>query len=585
MSTLVFKKSLELRLITRAKFSADVVVLEQAEPYTLSFQITSQASFAESSEEELECDLAVDSKQIARELKRWLGSHGGSLRASSSCYVLKSDVEDAMLKYVRFGLPPSQKHLIYWILSRVEITPPASSGHPCLIVFGSQLSASDVLDRSDLITSPRVDALSWTNSFDVQEKTSTRTLNALRRSDSFADNGNLSESMLGKSQSLEALKTHSIKGRAAAADGFCTSEWDDDTHRLVNNIQSHRRKIINQLEESSMLLDRTKQECTLGLQKLRSHRDRLSKAGVRKQWVRQADEEVKVLQQTEEEVRRAVLRERVRLAHESRVLSSTIAPNGFNMRGQSKPGVYLGPGPVSFSSTTRKHNAAVEKIAGDFYWDEAGRRHSLEDVPILELGDCSSSMETAMQAIRRAAANAHLYKLDLHEVFTRMDTSGDGFLSLSELTDAFRNLGLQLSENELESLFKFFDPNNSGKIGYGEFMWAFFNRRKFVRHWSKSVSRTSKEELMARFHLADMNGDGKLSVREFKKLLRMFQITLSDQMVEVLMKRFDRDANGTLDLEEYLHFIEEEQGKLIVTKRGDTSRKEEMSFTGRPESN
>lgn len=38
-----------------------------------------------------------------------------------------------------------------------------------------------------------------------------------------------------------------------------------------------------------------------------------------------------------------------------------------------------------------------------------------------------------MEVIRRAAANASAYKLDLKKVFVTFDTSGDGFLSCQEM--------------------------------------------------------------------------------------------------------------------------------------------------------
>jgi Ca2+-binding EF-hand superfamily protein len=49
-----------------------------------------------------------------------------------------------------------------------------------------------------------------------------------------------------------------------------------------------------------------------------------------------------------------------------------------------------------------------------------------------ESGD-GSLVDQAMEVIRRTAANASAYKLDLQKVFQEFDTSGDGFLSCQEM--------------------------------------------------------------------------------------------------------------------------------------------------------
>ena len=45
----------------------------------------------------------------------------------------------------------------------------------------------------------------------------------------------------------------------------------------------------------------------------------------------------------------------------------------------------------------------------------------------------ASVVEQAMEVIRRTAANASAYKLDLRQVFLEFDTSGDGLLSCEEM--------------------------------------------------------------------------------------------------------------------------------------------------------
>jgi Ca2+-binding EF-hand superfamily protein len=59
-----------------------------------------------------------------------------------------------------------------------------------------------------------------------------------------------------------------------------------------------------------------------------------------------------------------------------------------------------------------------------------------------------------MEVIRRAAANAAIYKLDLRDVFHRFDVSGDGYISKPEMAEAFLHMGVQLDLDTVDVLFR-----------------------------------------------------------------------------------------------------------------------------------
>ena len=110
--------------------------------------------------------------------------------------------------------------------------------------------------------------------------------------------------------------------------------------------------------------------------------------------------------------------------------------------------------------------------------------------------------------------------------------------------------------------YRHFDPNNSGSVHYGEFIWAFFNRRGLVRQWKHKTKGITEVEIKRRFHMADINGDGRLNHKEFKKLLHSFNIDINDQDIDILINRFDLDHDGDIDLHEFRLFIESEQKNL-----------------------
>merc|ERR1719315_192393 len=59
---------------------------------------------------------------------------------------------------------------------------------------------------------------------------------------------------------------------------------------------------------------------------------------------------------------------------------------------------------------------------------------------------------------------------DIREAFTIFDNDGNGTISRSELRHIMLNLGLELTEDECETLFKEADMDMDGTINYQEFV-------------------------------------------------------------------------------------------------------------------
>lgn len=109
-------------------------------------------------------------------------------------------------------------------------------------------------------------------------------------------------------------------------------------------------------------------------------------------------------------------------------------------------------------------------------------------------------------------------------------------------------------------VYRHFDPDGSGSVHYGEFVWAFFNRRGLVRQWKRQTQGMTYKNILQKFHKADINGDGNLDPKEFARILqREFNMKLSPDHLEILIDRFDMDGDGDISLKEFLAFIESEQ--------------------------
>jgi len=145
-------------------------------------------------------------------------------------------------------------------------------------------------------------------------------------------------------------------------------------------------------------------------------------------------------------------------------------------------------------------------------------------------------------------------------------------MSMEEMATALIALDVRLNTQSMVALFHHFDPNGSGSVHYGEFLWGFFNRRELARKWKRNTSRMQPKEIRAKFNEADKSGDGRLNMREFKKFLKAFGIDANEHEIDVMMYRFDVDGDGELDLTEFNAFLENE---LNVLQNADALRGDE----------
>lgn len=132
---------------------------------------------------------------------------------------------------------------------------------------------------------------------------------------------------------------------------------------------------------------------------------------------------------------------------------------------------------------------------------------------------------------------------ELKQTFDLFDSDRNGSLSHDEIANVLRSLGMNLSDEDLQSVFVSIDKNSSNAIDFSEFSdWI-----------AEKVDLTSEKKLLEIFNLIDVDGSGTISTAEIRELLDALNIDLLDKEIEAMVQNYDADGDGFIDYDEFVN--------------------------------
>ncbi|KAM0939040.1 putative EF-hand domain-containing protein [Dioscorea sansibarensis] len=157
-------------------------------------------------------------------------------------------------------------------------------------------------------------------------------------------------------------------------------------------------------------------------------------------------------------------------------------------------------------------------------------------------------------------------KTELETVFSTFDEDGDGFITMQELQESLRKLGLCSTEKELVSMIERVDVNRDGLIDLGEFQKLYESIMKGNSNGNDDDYGEDQKEmdLKEAFDVFDGNRDGLITVDELGLVLSSFGLGRRVEDYKEMIKKVDLDGDGMVNFNEFKRMMMSNNvGKLL----------------------
>lgn len=132
---------------------------------------------------------------------------------------------------------------------------------------------------------------------------------------------------------------------------------------------------------------------------------------------------------------------------------------------------------------------------------------------------------------------------DFRDTFALFDTDGDGSITTKEFGTVLRCLSLNPTENELKSMIKELDPDNTGNVDFPG-MLTVISRKLAVRD--------SEAEILEAFRVFDQDGNGFITEAQLREVLTSLGEKLSDEEIDTMHREVDVERDSVIPYEQFV---------------------------------
>lgn len=177
-----------------------------------------------------------------------------------------------------------------------------------------------------------------------------------------------------------------------------------------------------------------------------------------------------------------------------------------------------------------------------------------------------------IKKLSQKASGAQSEETVLVRSFKYFDLNNNGNIEAEEFAKAIEKIGIMIpTRQDLDSLFRIYDPQGTGSIEYKAFAAMILNK-EVAGTPSKKVA--NPDDLLARlrtklasrgargiiglgkqFRIFDDNHSMSLDKYEFTKAMTDYMLGFSEAEIAALFRQFDLDRSGLIEYDEFLRVI------------------------------
>ncbi|XP_044463390.1 calmodulin-like protein 3 [Mangifera indica] len=184
----------------------------------------------------------------------------------------------------------------------------------------------------------------------------------------------------------------------------------------------------------------------------------------------------------------------------------------------------------------------------------------------------AASARQVLESSKERKGSSGYKKGELTTVFATFDKNGDEFITKQELRESLKNLGILVTEKEVEELVAKVDANGDGSIDFDEFCMLYEAVIGHQDHGaSGGIGEDGKDEvfdeegnLKEAFDVFDKDKDGLISVEELGFVLSSLGLKegKKSENCKEMIRRVDSDGDGMVNFDEFRRMMK--SGEKLV---------------------